>query len=285
MDMLAERLASRIKLARCDVRNNAWAEQQYQIVIDPTFITFQGTNIIRRMQGVEELLGGLKDIGTAASDAGGASGSSSAAAGNDGKWLGAPMPANFMNLTPHVELSGLDIMNANPSLGDMRVLLADTKPSGLAGKAPADSVDWVESDTDEQLMLLVPFQGGVKLHSIQITSVLQTPGENDDEDEIPSRPKTIRIFSNTMSILSFDEAEERAHTQLIELAPGDWDPVTHTATITTKFVKFQNCSAFTMFVVDVEREGAEKVRLDRLRVIGEKVGEKVDMAKLKQDTE
>lgn len=47
-----------------------------------------------------------------------------------------------------------------------------------------------------------------------------------------------------------------------------------------RFVKFQNVTSLVLFVVDGEGEG-EKVRVDRVRIIGE-TGEKRDPGKLEK---
>lgn len=232
------------------------------------------------MSGVGELITSLPDLlGSLEGPAGGAAagGGSSNTTTNDSSWLGAPIAVkNYSNITQSVELAGLDILNANTSLGTARTLFEFKKPAGKGA-------DGVESDTDEQLMLYIPFQAAVKLHSIHLTSLASADADEDD-DEAPSRPRTIKLFCNTHQILGFEDAEERESTQTIELKAEDWNK-NGTAVITTKFVKFQNCSAFTMFFVEAERPGAEKIRIDRLRVIGEVMGEKVDMNKLKQQEE
>ena len=79
--------------------------------------------------------------------------------------------------------------------------------------------------------------------------------------------------------MGFDEAEGIPATQSIELSEKDWD-ATGTATLPLRFVKFQNVTSLVIFVVDGEGEG-ERVRLDRIRLIGE-TGEKRDQGKLEK---
>jgi hypothetical protein len=93
------------------------------------------------------------------------------------------------------------------------------------------------------------------------------------------RPKTIQIYPNRPHILGFEEAEDIPATQSITLEEKDWDS-TGTATISLRFVKFQNVSSLVLFVVDGDGDG-EKVRLDRVRIIGE-AGEKREMGKLEK---
>lgn len=139
--------------------------------------------------------------------------------------------------------------------------------------------DYVESDTDEQLMIYLPFQCTLKVHSLHITS---QPTDTSD-DESPSRPKTLKLFTNKPQILSFDTATDLPATQEITLTEKDWDVETGTARVELRFVKFQNVSSLVVFVVESEGEN-EKVRIDRIRVVGES-GEKRDgkIEKIAQD--
>ncbi|KAG9777042.1 hypothetical protein KCU88_g4640, partial [Aureobasidium melanogenum] len=136
---------------------------------------------------------------------------------------------------------------------------------------PEAKKDWVQSDTDEQLMLYIPFQCTLKIHSIHLTSLVP---ENTDDDESPSRPKLIKLYTNRPRVLGFDEAEDTQATQEVTLSEKDWDPKTGTAKVDLRLVKFQNVSSLVVFVVESEGDN-EKVRLDRIRIIGE-TGEKRD---------
>jgi hypothetical protein len=93
------------------------------------------------------------------------------------------------------------------------------------------------------------------------------------------RPKNIKLYINRPHIVGFDEAEDIPATQELTIASSDWDE-TGTATIPLRFVKFQNVTSLVLFVVDGDGE-SEKVRIDRLRIIGE-TGEKRDPGKLEK---
>ena len=93
------------------------------------------------------------------------------------------------------------------------------------------------------------------------------------------RPKTIQIYPNRPHILGFEEADDVPAAQSLTIAPEDWDS-TGTATLSLRFVKFQNVTSLVLFVVDGNGEG-ERVRLDRVRIIGE-TGEKRDQGKLEK---
>jgi hypothetical protein len=203
-------------------------------------------------------------------DGGAKAGTSSAS-----NWLGADLPRGYGDVTGQIELQRCELLNVDSEAGSVRVLFEASKPSALSG-GKGTSKDWVESDTDEQLMLFMPFQSVLKLHTLQITSL---PPQDDDDDEAPMRPRTIKLFSNKPHNLGFDEAEDMAATQTIELSEKDWS-AEGTANVPLRYVKFQNVTSLVMFIVDGDGD-SERVRLDRLRLIGE-AGEKREMGKLEK---
>lgn len=93
------------------------------------------------------------------------------------------------------------------------------------------------------------------------------------------RPKTIKLFTNRPHNLGFDEADDIPPTQEIEIKTSDWN-ANGTANISLRFVRFQNITSLVLFVVDGDGD-SEKVRLDRVRLIGES-GEKREMGKLEK---
>ncbi len=199
-------------------------------------------------------------------------------------WLGSSLPKGYSDVTDQVDVKGLDLLNSNSDFGNSRTLFESSRPSALdsgKGKGKSDTgeskKDWVESDTDEQLMLFIPFQSTLKIHTLHLTSL---PPSESSEDDIPMRPKTIKLYSNRANILGFDETEDLPATQEITLAPQDWDEKTGTAKIELRFVKFQNVSSLVVFVMDGDGDG-EKVRIDRLRLVGE-TGEKREQGKLEK---
>lgn len=242
----------------------------------PTFIVFKNQQIVESIKGADprKLQTVVKKL-SAEADSDGANGFGESS-GSGPTWLAATLPKGYQDVTDQIDVRGLDLLNADSECGTARTLFEGSKPSSLAdgkgkGKAGGEegSKDWVESDTDEQLMLFAPFMSTLKVHTLQITSL-----PPKDDDDAPMRPKTIQIYSNRAHVLGFDEAEDLPATQSIVLGPRDWDEKTGTAKVELRFVKFQNVSSLVVFVVDGEG-GGEKVRIDRLRVIGE-TGEKRD---------
>ncbi|CAK7198659.1 Thioredoxin-like protein 1 [Sporothrix eucalyptigena] len=245
---------------------------KYSIRAMPTFLLFRDGNEIERVQGadprkLESLVNKVaKEAQTASSNGGeGSSGSSGAL------WNGASLPRGYADITDNVEVLRTELLNVDDAAsGTVRVLFAPGKPSGKSEAASASAADWVESDTDEQLMLFIPLQSNAKLHTLQITS-------HPTEDA--ARPELIKLYSNSPHNLGFDEAEDTLATQEVTIKPTDWNDQA-TASIPLKFVKFQNITSLVVFVVSAQ-DGAEKVRLDRVRLIGE-AGEKREMGKLEK---
>lgn len=96
-------------------------------------------------------------------------GSSSSGSSSGVSWASASLPRGYNDVTDQVDLKGLELLNADQEFGTVRTLVDDKKPSALDKKGKgSDAKDWVESDTDEQLMLFIPFQATLKIHTIQV---------------------------------------------------------------------------------------------------------------------
>lgn len=93
------------------------------------------------------------------------------------------------------------------------------------------------------------------------------------------RPKTLQLFSNRHNILGFEEADDLEPTQTLTISKDDWD-ATGTATVLTRFVKFQSVSSLVMYFTDGDGD-EDKLRIDRIRLVGE-AGAKRDMGKLEK---
>lgn len=100
-----------------------------------------------------------------------------------------------------------------------------------------------------------------------------------DEDDAPSRPEVIQLYINKPQNIDFDEAEELEPTQIIELKDSDWN-ADGTANVSLRFVKFQKTTTLIVFIQKAAN-GAETVRLDRVKLVGE-AGAKREMGKLQK---
>lgn len=273
-----------ITFTKIDTDAQKQIAQTYNISAMPTFLIFKGGRETKRIRGADPkgLNEAVKQLAREAGEAGeGSSSGAGASSGGDGQWMGATLPRGYGDVTDSVDLQGLDFLNVDSETGNARTVLDGSKPSSLGkGKGKSEGAakkDWIESDTDEQLMLFIPFQSTLKLHSLLITSI---PPYSDDEDNEVMRPKSLRLYTNRSTVLGFDEADDTPATQTVEIKDSDWDAETGTAKVELRFVKFQNISSVVIFVADGDGEG-EKTRIDRLRLIGE-TGEKRSMGKLEK---
>ncbi|CAG8612292.1 8637_t:CDS:2 [Ambispora leptoticha] len=94
---------------------------------------------------------------------------------------------------------------------------------------------YLESDVDEQLLISIPFNQSVKLHSLKITA-----------KDIEHAPKTIKLYVNRINF-GFDETDSIEATQTLELTEKDYE---ETSVIPLRFVKFQAVTSLVLFVQD-----------------------------------
>ncbi|KIX06940.1 thioredoxin [Rhinocladiella mackenziei CBS 650.93] len=256
---------NKITFAKINTDQQQDLARSYGVKAMPTFMIFKNAQQVEFIEGADprKLSNVVKQLANEANkmEAGEVGGVPSS-----GTWLGAELPRGYSNVTSQVDVLGMELLNWDSSHGSARTLISGDKPKGQADA----QADWVESDTDEQLMFYIPFQSILKIHSVQLTSLPDTT----DDDESPSRPKLIKFYTNRPRILGFDEAEDTQATQEVTLSEKDWDPKTGTAKIDLRIVKFQNVTSLVLFVVESEGDN-EKVRIDRVRIIGE-TGEKRD---------
>ncbi|EWG37696.1 hypothetical protein FVEG_01216 [Fusarium verticillioides 7600] len=264
-----------ITLVKVNSDNQPELSQEYKITNPPTFIVFADGKQVDQVQGTDPQK--LKDTlmkipalatslneKTARENAGSASGGPS--------WKGMEAPRGYNDITDQIEIRDLEVLNADESAGTVRVLFDGSKPSGL-GNGKGTSKDYVQSGADDQLLLYIPFQSIVKLHTLQLTSL----PPKDDEDVM--RPGNIHLYINRTHNLDFNEADDTEPTQAIEISPEDWNEE-GTVSLSLRYVKFQKTSSLVIYVQQGEGDG-ETVRLDRVRLIGE-AGAKREMGKLQK---
>ena len=112
------------------------------------------------------------------------------------------------------------------------------------------------SDTDEQLLLFVPFNQMVKLQGL----VVSAPATGN-------APKTVKLFANRPS-MGFDEASSEAATQTIELTPEE---LAKGEVIPLKLVKFQNVRSLTIFFED-NQDDEESTHVAKISILGSGYG-------------
>ncbi|CAG8267714.1 unnamed protein product [Penicillium olsonii] len=271
-----------ITFTKINVDHQQELAQAYGVTAMPTFIVFKNGRVNQTVKGANpaQLNQIVQKLATEASQSDDAAGAGEGSSGDF--WIGGSVAKGYSDITDQVDAKGLELLNRDTEHGEPRTLFNTSKPSGLAtkGKGKADGqADWVESDTDEQLMLYIPFQSTLKVHSIQVTSIPPADADADD-DETPMRPKSLHIYKNASHVLGFDEADGIPPVQKVEIQPGDWDAKTGTATVGLRFVNFQNVTSLVLFFVDGDGD-SEKLRVDRIRIIGE-AGANRSMGKLEK---
>lgn len=155
---------------KVNVDNQKEIAAKYGITAMPTFMIFKSGKVEEKIQGADprKLQAVIKKL--AAEAEGGASSSGFGASGSGSGWRKGDLPRGYNDVTGEVDVKGLELLNADSEFGSVRVLIDGAKPTGLSGGKAAESKgkDWVESDTDEQLMLFMPFQSTLKVHTLQV---------------------------------------------------------------------------------------------------------------------
>lgn len=123
---------------------------------------------------------------------------------------------------------------------------------------------FLESDTDEQLLIQVQFRETVKLKAIN----LQAPGGE-------TAPTEVVLFTNRVNV-GFSDVEDLKADQALELTEADLSPE---AVTTLYSVKFQRVTSLTLFIKN--ESGSEVTRLSGLRILGETV-DGTNMAEFKK---
>jgi len=110
---------------------------------------------------------------------------------------------------------------------------------------------FLQSDCDEQIIIGVTFNQGVRVHSIKI----KAPADKG--------PKTIRLFINQPHTLDFDKASSMTATQELSVTGEQLQG----SVIPLKFLNFQNVQNINVFIKD-NQEGGEITRVEYLGFIG-----------------
>ncbi|KFH42282.1 Thioredoxin-like protein-like protein [Hapsidospora chrysogenum ATCC 11550] len=251
--------------------NNSDIASEYSVSALPTFLVFRDGKVDETIRGANpaQLKKVVEKLVTEVGSLGEGSGS------GGGDWKPAEIPKGYSDITDEVELRGCELLNAADDAGPVKVLFDSSKPSALNRDGnTSPKKDFVQSGADDQLLLFIPFQSVVKLHTLQITS-LPPQGEED----APARPGVIHLYINRPQNMDFSEADDTEPTQAIEINAGDWNS-NGTANIPLRFVKFQKTTSVIIYVQKGDGE-AETVRIDRLRLIGD-AGAKREMGKLQK---
>ncbi|KAI8376184.1 PITH domain-containing protein [Radiomyces spectabilis] len=211
----------------------------------PTFQFYLRGNKIDEMKGanppqLEQLV--KKHSGSTESS------SSGSGSGSNTTFAAAP---GHSDLTEYITPNQMDALNQQEEHGVRNIFKADES--------------YLESDVDEQLIISIPFNQPVKLHSLKI----KVANKNQ-------APKTIKLYANRQN-LGFEDTDTIKETQTLELQPKDFED---DAIINLRFVKFQNITNLVLFIAD-NQEDEETTQIQQLILIGSPV-EATNMKDLKK---
>lgn len=139
--------------------------QEYGVSTTPAFVIFRDAKVIQKVEGLapREIQAVLNKVVMELENVeSGGSGSGSGSA-----WK-ADVPRGYSDITDQVEIRNCELLNADEDAGPVKVLFEDSKPSALDDKGKGSSKDWVQSGSDDQLLLYIPFQASIKVHTLQV---------------------------------------------------------------------------------------------------------------------
>ena len=146
------------------------------------------------------------------------------------------------DITPALQ----NILYSQIDFSALRTLNEDASNSGRAicQKTWAQRLDpdpELVSSADEQLLMLIPFAGQVRLHSILIRT--------SDSD---ASPKTLKVFANFGEDMDFETASDKQATQTFEVAR-----TSEVQEIPVKRVHFNSTRSLALFFEDNWSAGEE----------------------------
>jgi len=148
-------------------------------------------------------------------------------------------PPGHVDITEHVDKKQCECLNQNNEHKWDNIFKNDNS--------------FLESDTDEQLLIYIPFSQAVKIHSV----VFQAPSDG-------RAPKVVKLFVNARD-MDFQSVDNLPAAHEFNLTADD---MKGDKLLPLKFVKFQNVSELTLFVESNIGEEPTSV-IQRLRLIGQ----------------
>ncbi|KAF9215199.1 Thioredoxin-like protein 1 [Podila verticillata] len=242
-----EKLSNQYKhvvFVKVDVDENQEVAAVAGVSAMPTFQFFKASKKVAELKGANptQLEALTKQHQGPVDDASGSGSSSGSVAG---------LVPGHGDLTEQVTLNQVDCLNQHTSKNVRNALKVDET--------------FLESDVDEQLIISVPFNQSVKLHSIKIVP-----------KDIAHAPKTVKVYVNKLT-LGFDETDSVQETQTIVLSEKDYEG---NGLIPLRFVKFQNVNSVILFVEDNLGE-EETTQIKQLIFVGSPL-DSTDMSALKK---
>ncbi|KAG6773364.1 hypothetical protein POTOM_020635 [Populus tomentosa] len=188
------------------------------------------------------------------------------------------IPRGQVDLLDFIDFSGVECLNQSTSHSLSNAI--------KQGYREDDGLN-LESDADEQLLIHIPFNQVIKLHSIAI--------KGPEEDG----PKTVKLFSNKEH-MGFSNVNDYPPSDTVVLSPDtlkadiifsscyyDVDVLDKEAStekygkpVVLKYVKFQNVRSLTIFIEDNQLD-SEITKVQKIALFGTTV-DTTDMKSLKK---
>ncbi|KAJ6929018.1 PITH domain-containing protein [Populus alba x Populus x berolinensis] len=164
------------------------------------------------------------------------------------------IPRGQVDLLDFIDFSGVECLNQSTSHSLSNAI--------KQGYREDDGLN-LESDADEQLLIHIPFNQVIKLHSIAI--------KGPEEDG----PKTVKLFSNKEH-MGFSNVNDYPPSDTVVLSPDTLKG----KPMVLKYVKFQNVRSLTIFIEDNQLD-SEITKVQKIALFGTTV-DTTDMKSLKK---
>ncbi|KAL5209902.1 hypothetical protein ABZP36_005525 [Zizania latifolia] len=152
------------------------------------------------------------------------------------------VPRGQVDLVDFVDWSGVECLNQDSS---------HTVVNALKQGYRDDEGLYLASDSDEQLLIYIPFMQVVKLHS----ALFKGPEEEG--------PKTIKLFSNKEH-MGFSNVSDYPPSDSLNLSSNH---LVENKLVQLKYVKFQNVRSLTIFV-DNNQSGSDVSKIQKIALYG-----------------
>ena len=196
-----------IKFLKVDTDKFKEISGQYQISSIPTFIGFNKGKMVGKVSGanaagIDQLAAKLNEVSQELS-------------------LPTRAPKGYVSLMSQIVKNQLEGLNV--------------KDNGLSDVIDKKGI--LASDCDEQVILSIPFNGIVKVHSIEFTV-----------KDLEKAPKVLKCYINQS--FTFDDVETLPPVQEIELNKDNYkqDGAVYHVLVDLKFVKFQSVPKLNIFI-------------------------------------
>jgi thioredoxin len=261
---VVEQLAKKypqVEFFEVDVDQSKDIAQRHSVTAMPTFVYFRDQSEVNRVRGADPdgIAKALKEFAGDSGDANEAA--STLLTVEERKQY---IPKGFDVLNDLVHFGEAEILNVKQ--GSIRTLFDPANAEGTQ----------VMSDADSQILTYTPFNNKTKVYSLLLkVGKLPSEAEQIAEDEEDQPPTKIKIWANTTSIISFDDAAAGVKA----LHQGDLPKPDENGWIEIKlrYVLFPNVTSIVI-VLDGADEDASTV-VQRIALIGDK-GESKDQGKL-----